>query len=513
MGSPAGWFNTVTSQFTTTDPTSVVNPLHQLAPAQTAGGDSMATAPTYADPVQSGQYTGYESFLEQALADPEFARLMADPNFSLGQYFSPHAAGASSQDILSQANTGMSNLMASNPNLQMRSPWTPWSSMEDFGNRQNARGGGFTSGLFDDFSPISDTLGNIANITTLGQGDTALADIFPTVFNPDVHQAAITAGATNLAMNTPMFSGMEDAGVFSGMNPADLANAGNAVSAAGSSFAADSGMAGGTGLTPPTNPLLADMGGGTGLTAGTTTGGIGGGQLGSGLTVPSTGAGAGAGALSPGFFASEGLAPAGGGLNTPGGPSGPPSTGGIGATIPTGLGMARDALGLGSGLYSLYQANQSAGDIQNMLNQTNQQAQQDAFPHSQYRGLVDMYMNDPMALLRNNPAFQASQDYLLKAGQRQQAAKGYTGSGNINYYLADTLGKNANQWWKDAWTPISQAAGVENRIPHAELAGVQANAMNAISNNQRSAAGSAVKGITDFMGSNTGSKVWDWAFG
>src|SRR3990167_2189235 len=36
---------------------------------------------------------------------------------------------------------------------------------------------------------------NVADITTLGQGDTDLADLFPTIFNPDVHEAAILAGA------------------------------------------------------------------------------------------------------------------------------------------------------------------------------------------------------------------------------------------------------------------------------------------------------------------------------
>src|SRR3990167_7448210 len=47
----------------------------------------------------------------------------------------------------------------------------------------------------DFLSSFREPFQDLANITTLGQGDTDLADLFPLTFNPDVHEASIYGGA------------------------------------------------------------------------------------------------------------------------------------------------------------------------------------------------------------------------------------------------------------------------------------------------------------------------------
>lgn len=497
-----GWWNPSTGVKSTINPNAVSNPLYQVGTAE-AQGEGATSTPVYANQNTADQYLPYKDFLNQALSDNSWAALQRDPGFNMGQYFDP-ANGAQAQNLVPQANKGLQALLAGKPDLQQRYGWTPWSDYGDFNRRHDIL---FPdSGWGDIFGGLTDIVGNIANVSTLGMGDSPLANVFPTVFNDDVHQAAIMAGAGQVAAGgigpgpvdqagTAAYGGLDGASVAQGMGAESTAagGLGSGLSAAnaGSEWG---GQGTNMGLSAPstTNPPLAGMGGGTGL------------------TIPAGGTGA--GALSPGFFASEGLAPGGGSMSGPGGPS-VPSTGGAGAGVGGTLGMVRDGLSLGGGLYNLYQANQSGNAVQDMLNQANQQAAQNQFPHGQYRGLVDQYMNDPMSLLRNNPGYLASVDYLTKAGQRQMAGKGFNNAGNKDFYLADVLGKNAQSWWRDQWQPIAQTAGVTKENDPARLASVQANAMNSIFQNQQQALGSVGKAAGDFLGSSTGKKAWDWAFG
>lgn len=489
-----GYYNWDTGQWSSTNPNAVSNPIYAIGQNQ-AQGEGATSSPYYANQATANQYLPYQGFLEQALSDSAYAGIQNDPNFNLSQYFNPATAGAQPQNLIPQANEGMQKLLAANPNLQMRpelGAWNPWSDYNDFNTRQNSRPGfNDGGGLLDFFADIP------GDLLQVGQ------DLWQ---EPGFRQLALTAagGALGGEMSG---AGIDQAGTaaYGGLDGGAVAQ-GMGVGSTGA------GVAGGTGLVAPTTatPSLPEMGGAQGLVQNSTSqiAGMGGGT---GLTLPAGGASTTAGALSPGFFASEGLAPGGGSISGPGGPS-VPSTGGAGAGV-GGLGMVRDGLSLGGGLYNLYQANQTGNAIQDSLNQANQQAAQNQFPYGQYRGLVDQYMNDPMSLLRNNPGYLASVDYLRKAGQRQMAGKGFNNAGNKDFYLADVLGKNAQSWWRDQWQPIAQTAGVTKENDPARLASVQANAMNSIFQNQQQALGSVGKAAGDFLGSNTGKKAWDWAFG
>jgi hypothetical protein len=158
-------------------------------------------------------------------------------------------------------------------------------------------------------SDVGNLTGQIADATTLGLGGTALGSLFPTMFNPDVHQAAMLAGPGQLA--------------FGG------AAAGGGSAAAGGTA---SGAAGGTGLTAGS--------GGLGLSPA---------AAGAAGLSPSYATGA----LAPGYFGAETLAlggAAGAGLGSGGGA-------GAGASVPSapGVGVAAPATagGAAAGLSSL----------------------------------------------------------------------------------------------------------------------------------------------------------------
>lgn len=143
----------------------------------------------------------------------------------------------------------------------------------------------------------------------------------------------------------------------------------------------------------------------------------------------------------------------------------------------------KDVIQTGLGLYELYQADKSQDYYQDILNQLNSEN----YDYRQNDDLVNSYLRDPMALIRQNPGYQASVDYLTKQGQREMAAKGMMGSGNISYYLADTLGKNANDWYNKMWAPIRDSAGLQRDRGKLDQVGFAA--QNATSDAQRRARG------------------------
>lgn len=147
-------------------------------------------------------------------------------------------------------------------------------------------------------------------------------------------------------------------------------------------------------------------------------------------------------------------------------------------TIKQGIQMVNTVspiLGLGAAIAGRNQANSATDQLQNAgLN--------NQYPYGQNFDLVNQYNRDPMSLLRNNPGYLASVDYTAKAQQRQNAATGRNTSGYGDFLMADVLGKNAENWWKDAWQPIRDSAGLTN--PGAQL-NAQTNAINSINNTKR----------------------------
>lgn len=179
---------------------------------------------------------------------------------------------------------------------------------------------------------------------------------------------------------------------------------------------------------------------------------------------------------------------AGGGIASPSGATGAGSS--AWDDIKKGIQMVNTVspvLGLGASIAGMNQVNQTADKLQSSLNST--------YPYAQNFDLVDQYNRDPMSLLRNNPGYLASVDYAAKAQQRQNAAAGRNVSGYGDFLMADVLGKNAEQWWKDAWQPIRDSAGLTN--PGAQL-NAQTNAINSINQTKQ-------KSLADMW--NQGTKV------
>ena len=162
-----------------------------------------------------------------------------------------------------------------------------------------------------------------------------------------------------------------------------VGNATTAGAAGAGTSAAGAGAATGLG-----SGITTGAGGQTGITAGTATGGIGGGGLGSGLTTGGAGVGtgtaaAGAGALGTGFFGSETAYPVAGGQTAAAGGAG--TTSGIGGSTATTAGgstaLQRILAGNGTGadylsvigqvapsLLSAYGSSQQAGDYKDLAN-------------------------------------------------------------------------------------------------------------------------------------------------
>lgn len=237
---------------------------------------------------------------------------------------------------------------------------------------------------------------------------------------------------------------------------------------------------------------------------GLSTAGFDAGAMGAGGTSASPGlVGVGGGSMAPGFFAGETL---GAGTGAPGGQ--PPYR----ATSPVSNGwntkdMAQVGLGGAGALYNLYTADKANDATRAALDAAANATAQQQYPHQQNWDWVNKYLNDPMSVLKNNPGYEASKEYLTKAGLRQMAGTGYNNSGNSNYYLADVLGKNAQKWYSDAWQPIRDAAGVQNFPNMAQLAGAQTQGQQNIATNQRNSVGDivnvgskAIPGIMDYFG-------------
>lgn len=142
-----------------------------------------------------------------------------------------------------------------------------------------------------------------------------------------------------------------------------------------------------------------------------------------------------------------------------------------------------DTYGVAGSLYQMYQANQAQDAYEEMLREMNS----DQYDYRQNDDLVQQYLRDPMGLLKKHPGYQASVDFVTKQGMRQNAAKGYSGSGNASYYLADTLAKNASDWHEKLWNPIAQSAGLSNYPNKSALGQVGVNAQSQIDRAERSA--------------------------
>lgn len=149
----------------------------------------------------------------------------------------------------------------------------------------------------------------------------------------------------------------------------------------------------------------------------------------------------------------------------------------------------------------------SAEDMEDALH-AQLQPGEPGYDYSQNWDLVEEYLRNPMEILKKNPGYLASVDFLEKQGRRQMASQGYTGSGNLNYYLADTLGKNANSWFNQAWQPIRDAAGLARPDQSAALGGVNVAAQGQIHTAKQNALGDlfnvGAKGIDSIF------KNWTW---
>lgn len=181
--------------------------------------------------------------------------------------------------------------------------------------------------------------------------------------------------------------------------------------------------------------------------------------------------------IPPNYGATNSVPPSGGGSAGPSG--GGASSTGFGwnpQTVQAGLNVA-------GGLYSIYNYEQQKKMLQDQQAKSNA-AMDDAEKLRQMQmgnwDLVDQYLRDPMALLRNNPGYLASVDFVDKEGRRMAAKGGYNVSGNKVHYLADILGKNAESWYNKAWAPIRDAAGLGRPDQTAQLAQGGLNATNQI---------------------------------
>jgi hypothetical protein len=148
---------------------------------------------------------------------------------------------------------------------------------------------------------------------------------------------------------------------------------------------------------------------------------------------------------------------------------------------------ALKGLGVGGTLYNLYQQDKFQDQMGNMVNQANSEPKYD---YSQNWDQVQKYLNDPMSLLRNNPGYLASVDFVEKEGRRHAAKGGYNVSGNKTHYLADVMGKNAQKWHEAAWAPIRDSAGLQRPDQSANLGNMNVNALNAINRSKTQALGS-----------------------
>lgn len=152
------------------------------------------------------------------------------------------------------------------------------------------------------------------------------------------------------------------------------------------------------------------------------------------------------------------------------------------------VGMGRDALQLGGGLYSLANA-EDMEDSMDAQMKAMQAQQGPRYPNEMNWDLVNGYLRDPMSVLRNNPGYLASVDFVEKEGRRQMAKGGYNVSGNKTHYLADVLGKNAQNWYEKAWAPIRDAAGLMKDTNAAAIGQVGVNAEGQINQAKQNAVG------------------------
>jgi hypothetical protein len=202
--------------------------------------------------------------------------------------------------------------------------------------------------------------------------------------------------------------------------------------------------------------------------------------------------------------------PSGGGGDMTGMPQG----GGVDMTRGSGFGWnpstVQTGVGIGSGLYGLYNANQANQNTRDALNQMNQNTAPQ-YPNQLNWDLVDQYLRDPMSVLRNNPGYLASVDFVEREGKRMAAKGGYNVSGNKGHYLADTLGRNAESWYNRAWAPIRDAAGLGRPDLSVQLGQAGMNAQNTINQTRNRAVSdmfnAGTKAIPDLfrMFSNTGT--------
>lgn len=163
---------------------------------------------------------------------------------------------------------------------------------------------------------------------------------------------------------------------------------------------------------------------------------------------------------------------------------------------PGNLKMAKDGLGLAGGLMSLYQSGQTEDELRKLIEAGKAPP---SYDYSQNWGLVNEFMNDPMGMLRKNPGYLASVDYLTNQEGRRSAGAGLTNSGNRVYNTANVLGNNAEKWYQDMWTPIKDAAGLARPDQSASLLQSQTNAIGQINKTKSDALGDVFKKGADFL--------------
>jgi hypothetical protein len=200
---------------------------------------------------------------------------------------------------------------------------------------------------------------------------------------------------------------------------------------------------------------------------------------------------------------------AGGGEVGSGYPASAPGDGDIWSQIgklldPGNLKGAKDALGLGGGLYSLYNATRMEQQLGDAIKQA-QGAQAPTYDYSQNWDMVNQYMNDPMSLIKNNPGYLASVDYMTNQEARRSAGHGQTNSGNRVYNTANILGNNAQKWYNDMWNPIKDAAGLSRPDQSSSLLDTQTRALNQINTTKQNALGDVFK-----KGADTLPSLFKW---
>jgi hypothetical protein len=222
--------------------------------------------------------------------------------------------------------------------------------------------------------------------------------------------------------------------------------------------------------------------GGVDLTNGLGEVGAGGGTNYSTLDWSGFGGGPAAEPITSNFVASGGMNPMTGGPMAAG-------MSGSGAAA-TGLGMNVPTAQLGLGLLGAGLSMSGAEDMEDQLHaQQEQMNKRPEYPYQMNWDLVDQYLRDPMSILKNNPGYLASVDFIDKEGRRKMAQGGYNASGNKVHYLADALGKNASKWHEQMWNPIKDAAGLSNPQDPARIAQVGMNATTAVHNAKQGALG------------------------